>query len=201
MPLITRIAAVVGLALLSGPPASVTAPDAGLPNDRRRVVSTLGFSFLPPQGPSWSEQFETHQITYLKQTDPSLASFYAGAVEGRLRSSLTTKDELVAFVRSKKDQWGDGDRYSSISTSFQVEEKNDSCVRYRLSAHDRDAKNKGKREFLAMQAVGRFCTHPQNKRAAVDVFYSVRHVPSFDPKDLISEGETFLQGLEFEKAR
>jgi len=201
MPLSTRTAAAVALALLSGLPASFAAPDADLVNDPKRVVSTLGFSFLPPEGPSWSEQFETHQITYLKKTDPSLVSFYTAAVEGRLRSSLTTKDELVAFVRSKKDQWGDGARFSSISTSFQVEEKNDSCVRYRLSAHDRDAKNKGKHELLEMRTVGRFCTHPHDKGAGVDVFYSVRHVPAFDPKNLVSEGEAFLQSLRFEKTR
>lgn len=168
---------------------------------RQRVVSTLGFSFVPPQGPNWSEQFGKNQSTYLKKTDPAIVSFYAGALEGKLRSQLTDKDALVAFVRSKKDQWGNDSRYSNISTSFQIEEKNDSCVRYRMAAHDRDAKNKGSNPFLLMQAVGRFCVHPQDRANAVDMFYSIRHVPIFDPGKLSTEGETFVQSLAFEKPR
>jgi hypothetical protein len=45
--------------------------------------------------------------------------------------------------------------------------------------------------------VGRFCTHPQNSDVAVDIFYSSRHIPGYDAKDLRAEGEEFLNSLAF----
>jgi len=165
--------------------------------NRERVFSTHGFSFLPPQGANWLEQFGRNEITYLKQTDPRTVSFYAGAIEGRLRSTLSNKEALIAFVRSKKDKWGDDGRYSKVSSSFQIEDQQVSCVRYRLSASDRNAPNRGSNAFLSMRVDGRFCLHPQDKNVAVDLYYSARHVPQFDPKDLIDEGEKFLQSLQF----
>ena len=168
---------------------------------RDRIFSTLGFSFLPPQGTNWREQFGKNEITYLKQTDPRAVSFYVGAIEGKLRSALLSKEALIAFVRSKKDQWGNDGRYANMSSSFQIEDRNDSCVRYRLSAHDRNAPNRGSHEFLLMQVTGRFCLHPQSRETAVDIYYSARHVPRFDPKGLTIEGEEFLQSLQFSAQR
>ncbi len=167
----------------------------------QRISSTNGFSFQPPQGDNWLEEFGKNQITYLKQTDPRKVSFYVGAVEGKLRARPSTKEDLVAFVRSKKDVWGNDDRYSSTSASFKVEDKNESCIRYRLSAHDRDARNKSTHDFLIMHANGRFCLHPQDRAVAVDLYYSVRHAPTFDPKALMIEGEAFVQSLKFDKPK
>jgi len=168
---------------------------------RERVFSSYGFSFLPPQATNWRERFGQNEITYLKQTDPKTVSFYAGAIDGNLRSTLSSKEALIAFVRSKKDNWGNDGRYSNTSSSFQIEAQQQSCVRYRTSAHDRNAKNKGSHEFLFLQVVGRFCLHPQDRTVAVDIYYSTRHVPKFDPKDLFSEGEGFLQSLQFSAQR
>jgi hypothetical protein len=165
--------------------------------NKQRVFSTDGFSFLPPQGSKWLEEFDKNQITYFKQTDLNVVSFYAGTLQGRLRSKLSTKKALLAFIRIKKDEWGKDARYFDTSSSFQIEDKNESCVRYQLSAHDRGAKNKAGHDFLLMHANGRFCVHPQDSSAVVDIYYSLRHIPQFNPKDLIAEGEIFLQSLQF----
>ena len=106
MPLIARFIPLLLVATLSGVAAPVAAQGIGATETRQRIFSTLGFSFVAPKGPSWSEQFGKNQITYLKKTDPAVVSFYSGALEGRLQSKLMDKDALVAFVRSKKDQWG-----------------------------------------------------------------------------------------------
>lgn len=190
----TRIA-VFGLLIAT---VSLAALASSAESDSRRVFSTLGFSFLPPHGPDWKEQFENQQITYFKETDPGKVSFYMGALEGKLRSKLATKDDLVAFVRAKKDQWGTDGRYSDTSTSFSIEEGNDSCVQYRMKANDRNAKNKGDNAFLVLQAIGRFCVHPKDRSSAVDIYYSLRYAPAFDPTALIPEGETFVQSLRIE---
>lgn len=170
-------------------------------SDGHRVISAYGFSFLPPQGSGWHERFENQQITYFKETDPAEVSFFMGALDGKLRSKLTTNDELVAFVRSKKDQWGSDGRYSDISVSFTIDNDTKSCVRYRMKAHDRYAKNKGDNAFLIMQSIGQFCVHPKDRSNAVDIYYSVRYVPSFDPKSLIAEGEVFLNSLRIQNPR
>ena len=197
MPLITKFIAVIVATVVSGL-AMAAAPSEPSPlQSRQRVSSTHGLSFLPPQGNNWLEQFGENQITYLKRTNPKMVTFYAGVLEGKLRSKLPTKESLVAFVRSKKDEWGNDGRFSDTSSSFQIEGKNESCVRYQLSAHDRGANNKAGLDFFVMQASGRFCVHPKDRTVAVDIYYSVRYVPQFDPKEFIAEGEEFLQSLQF----
>lgn len=162
-----------------------------------RVHSSNGFSFLPPQGSDWTEEFGKNEILYLKQTDQRALSFYAGALEGSIVSQVDTDAALLAFVRTKKEQWGVDDRYFDTSSSFKIEEQHSSCVRYSLMANDRDAKNKEGFSFLTMQAFGRFCVHPENRATAVDLYYSVRHPPGFDARPFIVEGETFIDSLQF----
>jgi hypothetical protein len=41
---------------------------------------------------------------YSKKTDPTIASFVAGALEIKLRAPLPDKEALAAFVRTKKDE-------------------------------------------------------------------------------------------------
>lgn len=166
---------------------------------RERIKSTTGFSILPPQGNNWREKFGQKTITFVKQNDSRKVSFYAGAIEVSLLDTFPSKEALIAFVRTKKDEWGTDGRYSNILTSFLIEEQQDSCVRYKLSANDRNAPEKGGNAFLLMQAVGRFCIHPQDRSAALDLFYSIRYEPLFNPKDFIAEGEDFLKGLQFFK--
>jgi hypothetical protein len=197
MPLISKVA-VLGILIAA---AACAAAPSSADSNTRRVVSTLGFSFLPPMGSDWKEQFESQQITYLKRTDPAKASFYMGALEGKLRSKLATTEELVAFVRAKKDQWGTEGRYSEPETSFAVEDGDKSCVRYRMKGNDRNAKNKGEHDFLVVLAVGRFCVHPKDRSNAVDIYYSARYAPTFDPKALIADGETFVQSLRIQEVR
>jgi hypothetical protein len=141
MPLITKFIAVAATTVVAGLAVAAAPSEPSPLQSRQRVSSTQGLSFLPPQGSNWFEQFGENEITYLKRTDPKTVSFYAGVLEGKLRSKVSTKEALVAFVRSKKDQWGNDGRYSDTSSSFKVEGKNESCVRYQLSAHDRGANN------------------------------------------------------------
>lgn len=197
--MITRFMSVALFTALLGCAPSTEALSPAPVQSRERVFSTEGYSFLPPQGSNWHEEFGKNEILYTKQTDIQDVTFYAGAVERKVISSLPNKDALVAFARLKKNEWGDDGRYANISSTFKVEAEQESCVRYWLSANDRKAKNKGGHEFLVMIAVGRFCLHPQDRTAAVDVFYSVRHVPQFDPRDLMAEGEEFLKSLQFSK--
>ena len=178
--MIARFMSAALVAALAGCAPS-TQPSPAPAQSRERVFSTEGYSFLPPQGSNWHEEFGKQEIAYTKQTHIQDVTFFAGAVETKVTSKLPDKATLAAFVRLKKNQWGDDGRLRNISSTFQVEAEQESCVRYWLSADDRKAKNKGRHEFLKMQAVGRFCLHQQDRAVAVDVFYSVRHVPQFDP--------------------
>lgn len=187
------------VAALAGCAPATAATLSSPAQNRERVFSTEGYSFLPPQGGYWHEEFGKNKILYTKQTNIHDVTFYAGAVEEKVMLILPNNEALVAFVRSKKNEWGDDGRYANISSTFQIDAEQKSCVRYWLSANDRKAKNRGRQEFLIMQAVGRFCLSPQDRSAAVDVFYSVRHVAQFDPKALMAEGEEFLKSLKFSK--
>jgi hypothetical protein len=189
-----RVARRLALAL-----AVTLAAPAGQGIARERVLSTYGFSFLPPAGDEWTEKFEGGNVLYLKRTDPKRVSFFAGATDGEVRVPLATKEELASYVRLMKEQWGgDTKRYVNTSASFFIEGQDETCVQYRLSAHDRKAKNKGGHPFLVMHTVGRLCLRPHDRAAAADIYYSVRHTPTFDPKELIAEGEAFIRSLQFD---
>jgi hypothetical protein len=49
-----------------------------------------------------------------------------------------------------------------------------------------------------MDTRGRFCVHPQAPTSMVDVYYSVRYVPGYDPAPLLAEGVAFLDSLVIE---
>ena len=168
------------------------------PQRHDRIKSTLGFSFLPPPGEGWAEEFGKSQIMYSKKTGPTIASFFVGALEIKLQAPLPNKDALMAFVRTKKDEWGTDGRFTDVSSSFLPEAHHASCVRYQMSANDHGAHNRGAHEFLLTHVVGRFCTHPANPNTAVDIFYSARHIPSYDANGLSAEGEAFLDSLAFD---
>ncbi|MFT3805444.1 hypothetical protein [Arenimonas sp.] len=181
-----------GCSLLSeaSPPASVQGRD--------RVTGANGFSFQPPTGDDWTETLEEQQVTYFKKLDPGQASLFFGAIEGPLKSEMPTQDSLVSFVRSRKDNWGSEGRYTDVVASIAVEPSQPSCVRYDMIAHDHAAKNKGDLAYLVMRTVGRFCLHPDDRSVGLDIFYSVRYIPTLDPATLIAEGDAFLASVKFE---
>jgi hypothetical protein len=149
----------------------------------------------------WTEVFRNNKLEYSKKTDPGVVTFLAGAMDVKLHTPFPDREALAAFVRAKKDDWGTDGRYSVVSTSFLPEAQQPSCVRYRMTVHDHGANNRGSHAFLSMHIAGRFCTHPQNPNAAVDIFYSTRHIPGYDATDLHTEGEAFIDSLAFEAPR
>ena len=121
----------------------------------------------------------------------------AGAVEGQTRGTYGSADELVAFVRGKKSQWGSDARYRNIEESYAVEGEQSNCVRYRLYAEDTQAKARGAYSSLSLLSVGLFCLHPRMRKHAVDLYYSIRHAPDFGVVELEAEGEALLSSLQF----
>ena len=166
---------------------------------REQIHSTLGFSFVPPAGTNWYEKFEESKITYLKKIESKSLTFYAGVLEGQMRSNLSDDDNLLNFVKSKKDQWGkDGGRYRNTSALFtKKEEIGPFCIGYQLAAEDHKALNLDGEKFLQLSANGIFCLHPLNKMNAVDIYYSARSLPSAETDYLNNEGNNFLSSLKF----
>jgi hypothetical protein len=108
---------------------------------------------------------------------------------------------LAAFVKARKNEWGSDGRYTDIMSSFLPDPQQPSCVRYRMTAHDHGAKNRGSHPYLLMWAAGRFCTHPRNPNAAVDLYYSTRYIPHYDARALNAEGHAFLDSLALDNAQ
>jgi hypothetical protein len=189
-----------GLMALSAGCTRTDASEAPSPGGGR-IRSTLGFSLLPPPGKDWTEEFSNDKHEFSKKTDPSVVTFLAGAMDVKLHTPLPDREAMAAFVRAKKDDWGTDSRYSDVSTSFLPDAQLPSCVRYRMTVHDHGAHNRGNHAFLSMHIAGRFCTHPQNPNAAVDIFYSTRQIPEYDANDLHAEGEAFIDSLAFETPR
>lgn len=192
----TRLAMLCVIALATG--CGRADSSENIPPEQVRIRSTLGFSLLPPPGTGWTEEFKRCQIHYSKKTDPDKVSFFAIANECKLDFQPTSQEDLIAFVSKKKDEFLTDERYTNISTSFQPATGKTSCVRYRMVVNDNRASNKGRHAFLLLKVAGRFCTHPENPGAAVDLAYSIRHVPGYDASKDVAEGEAFLDSLRFE---
>jgi len=194
--MIARTVMVGLLALAAG--CGRTGASEAAPQRQGPIHSTLGFAFRPPPGEDWTEEFGKNEVMYTKKTDPDTVSFFVGALDIRFDSPLPDKQALAEFVRQKKDQWGTDGRYTDVSSSFLPEAAQPSCVRYRMTVNDHGAHNRKSRDFLLLRVIGRFCAHPQNPKVAVDIFYSARHIPGYDARQLGAEGEQFLDSLAFD---
>jgi len=195
-----RASIILLLILISKAVFAIEIPDGfSLLKDRKPIHSTLGFSFAPPSGHGWYEKFGATEIIFFKNTNPTNLSFYTGVVEGKMQTVLADNNDLLKFVKAKKDQWGsDTGRYRNITSKFLVAENVGLfCIGYELSAEDHKAKNLGANKFMILRTKGVFCLHPKNKRHAVDIYYSARHIPAFDYISLMNEGETFIKSLHF----
>ncbi|HWI83653.1 hypothetical protein [Ramlibacter sp.] len=170
---------------------------AQVPCPAERICSTLGFSFEAPVEPAWRTEFGSSVIQFQRVLDPSRATMHAGAIEGRTASLYGTGEELVAKVRGLKSRWGSDGRYRNIRESFEVEAGLVTCVRYKMAAEDTQARSRGAQPFLPLLSVGRFCLHPQDRRNAVDLYYSIRSSPDYDITKLVAEGEALLSSLKF----
>ncbi|MCC2973346.1 hypothetical protein [Massilia sp. IC2-476] len=193
--MIARMTLLVSLVLAAG--ATLAQKPQFAPREKLRVHSTFGFSLLPPPGQDWTEKFDDSAIDYTKKTDPRQVSFYTQALLANCTLPLPGKDGLLAFVRGK-DEWGSDGRFKPVSSSFLPDPGQSTCVRYRMSVNDYGANNRSEHPFLVLHVVGRFCTHPQDAQAVVDIAYSVRHVPGYDARALEAEGEAFLDSLGFD---
>lgn len=196
---VQRIACVLIMAACAALGAACAEPTNTDPSRARgaRIHSSNGFSFMPPQGDRWTEEWSDNQILYVRDTEDRTTSFYVGALEGLTRVTWADSSELLAFVREKKAQWGDPDRYVNTTSAFDIEVQHPSCVRYALKADDLGARNAGNASHLVLQGIGRYCRHPDRPDAVVDLYYSIRHAPDTDVGRFIAEGEAFLDSLLF----
>jgi hypothetical protein len=159
-----------------------------------RIPSTAGFSFAAPAG-DWT--FDGNG-TWLKRADPAKVSFFVQADGGPLG---TAADEatLLRIVReriSARSEDGSG-RYSDTAIET-VPVPDQPCVRYRVSQQDHGANNAGRHDAMALLSRGVFCVNPDDRREAIDLVYSIRHVPGFDATKLIAEGDAVLDSLRYE---
>lgn len=178
-------------------PSGAVGSDAPL-RERSRVTGKLGFSFLPPQHGQWLERDAKAGVAYYyKGGEVRQATFLLRAREGRVTPDLSAPGALLAFVQARPIAMADGARYANLSSSYEIDAQQPNCVRYRHSAHDTQAANRGSNGHLLQQDAGWFCLHPQDRRAAIDIAYSVRHAPDHDPTPLALEGERFLSNLKF----
>src|SRR4051812_4017454 len=106
------ISRIVTLSLLIATAActKADASDILLPSPAR-IRSPLGFSFMPPPGKDWNENFGAKKVEYLKKTAPAVVTFYVGALETTLPTPLTDPAMLAAFVKARKNEWGSDGRY------------------------------------------------------------------------------------------
>jgi hypothetical protein len=70
--------------------------------NRKPRISTLGFSFTPPPGIDWLEEFGDSSIKYVKKMNPSLGTFYGMANEFQTNEKFATPDSFKDWITKKE---------------------------------------------------------------------------------------------------
>jgi len=164
-------------------------------NESKERKGSLGFSFMTPTGENWYEGFNPNSLVYLKKTEPSKLSFFAGATEVQFQSESKTDKDLLDFVKSYK-KIKNKSRFKNPTTDLTINKVNGIvCVNYKEQAEDHKAKSLGSHSFLIMTNVGRVCMEPKEKNKLVDIHYSIRSVPKLNIDNFVSEGNEFINSL------
>ena len=173
------------------------AEDIGTPLvDRKPIISSLGFSFVPPGGNNWYEKFGEDQINYYKKINPTTGSMFGGAKEYRTRTEFATPEEFRQWLSGRRNPKDASSRYRTTSAKYFLESKTGPfCVKYVEEYQDSGAKNLFGHPFLVVMNYGITCLHPQKPDSVVDIYYSYRHPPDNRSDSLMSEGESFVNSL------
>jgi len=187
----------VGFLLLATGLKTANAEDVGTPVvDRNPIISSLGFSFVPPGGDNWYEEFKEGRINYYKKMNPSMGSMLGGATEYRTKMTFSTPDEFRQWLASRRNPQDTPPRYRTRNAKYILEPQiGPFCVRYIEEYEDSEAKNLLGQKFLVLFNFGVTCVHPQSPDAIVDIYYSYRYPPDNRNSGLVSEGESFVNSL------
>jgi hypothetical protein len=168
--------------------------------ERGERKSSLGFSFIPPPGGGWFEDFKENTVSYLKKTDPQKYTFFTGATEYRTKMSFETPDKYLDFIKNKKSM-GDSDnspRFKNSQGHYElVPSLAPFCVRYKEHFEDHGANNLNGRKFMIVENFGLICLHPENPTVGVDIYYSERCAANEQNQTFRNEGEEFIKSLKF----
>ncbi len=160
-------------------------------------AGSLGFAFMTPKGENWFQGFSDKTLMYLKITDSSKLSFFAGATEVPFDSKSKSDKALLDYIYSYKNDWGGNlDRYKNVQIELDlIKSLGVTCVKYKQTGEDHNAKNLGNNKFLVLTNVGRVCLQPTSKNMLVDIYYSSRALPGLDINSYTQEGEYFINSL------
>jgi tetratricopeptide (TPR) repeat protein len=184
--------------LLTTPMESPAADPADLEPlvDRNPRISTLGFSFVPPPGNGWSEEFSGQTLRYLKKMNPSEGTLFCVARDFHTQQMFPSPDALKELISDKRNPKTIPDRFAKSKASYSLEPGiAPLCVRYQEQYEDRGAKDLNGRPFLVVINNGLICLHPDYPTNAIDILFSYRYPPDNRNDGLISEGEAFINSL------
>jgi len=164
--------------------------------NREPRISSLGFSFIPPPGANWVEEFGENEIKYIKQIDPAISTLFGGATELQTQLTFATPEKFREYITAKRKPTESVPRFTNTKASYSLEPSiAPFCVRYKEQFEDRGAKNRYGRPFLVVFNHGIICLHPENPKVSVDIYYSYRYPPDKIDKGIMSEGEEFINSL------
>jgi len=169
-------------------------------HDRGERKSDLGFSFIPPPGEGWLEDFKMNTVRYLKKTDPQKYSFFTGTTEYRTKMKFETPEKYLDFIKNKRRviDNDNSSRFKNSQGSYKlVPSIAPLCVRYEEHCEDHGAKNLNGKKFLILENFGLMCLHPDNPTVGVDIYYSERSLENEQNQVYRNEGEEFINSLKF----
>lgn len=167
-------------------------------NDRKPRQSTLGFTFVPPPGNNWLEEFKDDTVLYMKATSNKTNSFFASATEFHTKTPFPTANDFLNFVKSSRIPKTSSERFKNAQWQYKLDLNfAPFCVRYHEKYEDHGTKYLNKRKYLIVENFGLFCLHLENKEVGVNIYYSERYEEGYENLSLHKEGYEFINSLKF----
>lgn len=160
-----------------------------------------GFSVRPLRTPGWyvrvKEQDRRYAI-FRKELPGKTHSFVVSVGLFALQNQAETIEQFGNRLR--KERAGDTSRSQVVDSEQRVDTSwGKQCVSYRVRLIDRAAPNLPGIPLELIEQ-GFACLHPTIKDAVVNTYHSERGLPSELDRNLQTEGEAFLKGVQIESA-
>ncbi len=166
--------------------------------DHKPLVSTLGFSIVPPPGDNWYESHRNESLFFLKLGKYKTYLLTTKATELVLNKTFDRQKDFMKYVKKIKKIHPKTNHFSNASSIFTwADSTSPYCVRYQQDYEDHGLKNLKKNDYVKVRNIGLVCMHPDSPKVGIDISYLEKSVASAHPPSYEEEGEKFLGSLVF----
>ncbi len=166
--------------------------------DHKPLLSTLGFSIIPPPGKNWYESHQDQSLLFLKLGKNRSYAITTKATEIVLNKKFAHQNDFMNYVKKIKKLHRKGKNFVNASSVFSWKENNSPyCIRYQQDYEDHNVKNLRHNKYVKVKNIGLVCMHPEFPKVGIDISYLEKFISGTHSPSHRDEGEKFLSSLMF----